>query len=293
MTTIRKILGIAPKPTNDGAYSPSTFALKVATSSKTDFEKIDYANANKDDKLKILMVCTEERNMKMANGKYFSTGNHPVEMLVPMLHLNNAGFEIDIYTPTGQSVKIEMWAFPEKDENVKSIFAKYKALFEKPKNLSDFVKNEMNSNSGYVAIFIPGGHGAMLGLPTNEDLNKLIHWSAKKDLLMLSICHGPAALLAANMNNEKNDFLYKGYKMAAFPDSVDKQTPMIGYMPGHMPWKFGEKLTELGVEIINKKADKTCHRDRNLITGASPNAANAFGILSATELLKKINKASR
>ncbi len=284
---IKELLGIAPKPTSDGAFSPSTFALKMATSSKTDYEKIDYQNANKDSKLKVIMVCTEEQNMKMGNGKYFSTGNHPVEMMLPMLHLNSAGFEIDIYTPTGQSVKIEMWAFPEKDENVKAIFSKYKTQFENPKKLSEFVNNEMDSNSNYVAVYLPGGHGAMLGLPTNEDLNKLIHWSVKKDLLMLCICHGPAALLAANLNSNKNDFLYKGYKIAAFPDAVDKQTPVIGYMPGHMPWKFGEKLTELGVEIINKKADKTCHKDRNLITGASPLAANEFGKLAATELLNK------
>jgi len=29
----------------------------------------------------------------MKNGKKFSTGNHPVEMLVPMLHFKKAGFE--------------------------------------------------------------------------------------------------------------------------------------------------------------------------------------------------------
>ena len=61
-------------------------------------------------------------------------------------------------------------------------------------------------------------------------------------------------------------------------------------MPGHMPWKFGEKLNELGVTIINKKADKTCHVDRKLVTGASPQAANEFGKLAATELLKLVNK---
>ena len=59
------------------------------------------------------MVCTEEKNMTMANGKIFSTGNHPVEIGLPMLHLLNAGFDIDIVTPTGNPVKIEMWAMPE------------------------------------------------------------------------------------------------------------------------------------------------------------------------------------
>jgi molecular chaperone Hsp31 and glyoxalase 3 len=161
------------------------------------------------------MVCTEERNMTMANGKKFSTGNHPVEMLLPMLHLKNAGFDIDIFTPNGESVKIEMWAMPKEDENVKSIYSEYKEQFEKPKKLSDFVNNSMNDNSDYIAIFIPGGHGAMLGLPENKDLNKLIHWSHKKKLFMLAICHGPAVLLAANLNSDKDSFIYKGYKIAA------------------------------------------------------------------------------
>ena len=283
---IKRLLGIAPTPTDDGAFSPSRLALKLATSSKTDFDNTVYQNPYSG-KLKVLMVCTEERNMTMANGKKFSTGNHPVEMMLPMLHLKNAGFDIDIFTPTGQSVKIEMWAMPNEDKQVMALYAEYKNRFENPKSLADFVKNSMPQSSDYIATYIPGGHGAMLGLPDNKDLSKLIHWSHKKNLFMLAICHGPAALLAASISSPKDSFIYKGYKIAAFPDAVDKQTPMIGYMPGHMPWKFGEKLKNLGVEIINKKADNTCHKDRNLITGASPQAANNFGKLAATTLLQR------
>ncbi|PID46498.1 MAG: protein deglycase HchA, partial [Proteobacteria bacterium] len=66
--------------------------------------------------------------------------------------------------------------------------------------------------------------------------------------------------------------------------------PMIGYMPGHMPWKFGEKLQKLGVSFVNKKADKICHIDRKLITGASPQAANNFGKLCVEELLSHFKK---
>lgn len=284
---LKKLFGLAPLPTDDGAFSPSRFALKVATSSKTDFDGTIYPNPYQEGKLKVLMVCTEERNMTMANGKKFSTGNHPVEMLVPMLHLKNAGFDIDVFTPTGGSVKIEMWAMPNEDENVMAIYSEYKEQFEKPKSLSDFVKSTMENNPDYLAIFLPGGHGAMLGLPDNHDLKELIHWSFKEELFMLAICHGPAALLAANLDNDS--FPYKGYSIAAFPDAVDKLTPLIGYMPGHMPWKFGEKLNELGVTIINKKADKTCHIDRKLVSGASPQAANDFGKLAATTLLNELN----
>ena len=85
---------------------------------------------------------------------------------------------------------------------------------------------------------------------------------------------------------QDNDFIYNGYKIAAFPDAVDKQTPMIGYMPGHLPWAMGKKLNEVGITVINKKADKTCHIDRRLVSGAGPLAANNFGRLAAETLLK-------
>ena len=278
-----------PTETEDGTYIPSPLALKLATSSTTNFDNTTYENKYTGNK-KVLMICTEERNMTMANGKKFSTGNHPVEMLMPILHLRNAGFEVDVVTPTGKPVAIEMWAMPEEDENIKAIFSEYKSKLENPGSLSSFVQNSMKDNTDYVAVFIPGGHGAMLGLPENNNLNKLIHWSYNKDMFMLAICHGPAALLSANLDSDKDSFVYKGYKIAAFPDAVDAQGPMIGYTPGDMPWIYGEKLNNLGVTIINNEADNTVHIDRKLISGASPLAANAFGKLAATELLKEVNK---
>jgi molecular chaperone Hsp31 and glyoxalase 3 len=282
MNILRKLLGAAPTPTDDGAFSPSPLALKLATSSTTDYDGGAYPEPYNGEKKRVLMVCTEERNMVMANGKKFSTGNHPVEMGLPMLHLLSAGFEIDIVTPTGAAAKIEMWAMPNGDENVKNLFRTFADAFKTPGSLTDFVANSLIDQTPYAAIYLPGGHGAMLGLPTNPDLGKLLRWAHEQNLYTLAICHGPAALLAAD---NSGDFIYDGYKIAAFPDSVDQQTPMIGYMPGHMPWKFGEKLNALGVTIINKKADDTCFVDRRLITASSPKAANKFGRLATNSLL--------
>lgn len=278
-----------PAKTANGTYSPSPLALKLATSSTTNFDNTTYENKYIGNK-KVLMICTEERNMTMANGKKFSTGNHPVEMLLPVLHLKNAGFDVDVVTPTGKPVAVEMWAMPEDDENVKNIYAEFRNKLEKPGSLADFVTNSLIDSTNYVAIFFPGGHGAMLGLPENKDVSNLVNWSYKKGLFTLAICHGPAALLAASLEVNGDDFIYKGYKIASFPDAVDAQGPMIGYTPGKMPWIYGEKLNKLGVTIINKEADNTVNIDRKLITGASPQAANDFGKLAANELLKEVNR---
>ena len=197
-----------------------------------------------------------------------------------------AGFEVDIVTPTGAPAIVEEWAMPRDDEDVMGLFNAYAEAFAQPGSLADFVASSLTEDTPYIAVFLPGGHGAMLGLPDNNDLGKLLHWAHESDLFTLAICHGPAALLAAETGEP---FIYSGYEIAAFPDAVDKQTPAIGYMPGHMPWKFGEKLQALGIKIVNTKADNTCHADRSLITGASPKAANEFGRLAAKTLLKVVN----
>ncbi|MBT7994131.1 MAG: protein deglycase HchA [Bacteroidetes bacterium] len=281
---LKKILGIAPKLESDGSYSPSKLALKLGTVNTTDFENISYTKYQ-GNKSKILVIFTEQKNMKMKNGKLFSTGNHPVEALLPMLHLKNAGFDFEIATPTGKPVVFEMWAFPEKDEHVKAIYNDFKTSFENPMKLADFIGSFFNDTASYAALFVPGGHGAMIGIPEDENVGKVLNWAHQNDLFTISLCHGPGSFLATTLNDQK--FIYEGYKMAVFPDSVDKMTPMIGYLPGQMPWGLSEKLKSLGANIINTKSDKTVCLDRKLITGASPLASNELGKLAAETLLKQ------
>ena len=282
---LKKLLGIAPNLESDGSYSPSKLALKLATVDKTDFESVSYTKYQ-GNKSKILVIFTEQKNMEMQNGKLFSTGNHPVETLVPMLHLKNAGFDFEIATPTGKPVVLEMWAFPAKDEQVKSLYNEYKSSFEQPKNLQDFVDTSLSAPESYAAVFVPGGHGAMLGIPEDQNVRKILNWAHENELFTVSLCHGPAALLATTLNDQ--EFLYAGYNMAVFPHSVDKMTPKIGYLPGQVPWELSEKLASLGATIVNTKADKTVCLDRKLITGVSPLAANEFGKLVAETLLKEL-----
>ena len=283
---LKKILGFTPKLESDGSYSPSKMALKMGISDKTDFENITYQKYQ-GEKLKILVIFTEEKNLKMKNGKLFSTGNQPVEALLPMLHLKNAGFDFEIATPTGKPVVFEMWAFPKKDEHVKSIFNELKKNFESPLKLSDFIHSSFDRSNSYSAVFVPGGHGAMIGIPEDENVGKILRWADQNNLFTISLCHGPGAFLSTTLGDQ--EFLYKGYNIAVFPDSVDNKTPMFGYLPGKMPYGLSEKLKSLGVNLMNTKMDKTVCVDRRLITGSSPLASNELGKLAANTLLKELN----
>ena len=210
---LKKILGIAPKLEPDGSYSPSKVAIRLGTSDTTDFENISYTKYQ-GKKSKILAIFTEQKNMTMKNGKKFSTGNHPVEALLPMLHLKNAGFDFEIATPTGKPVVFEMWAFPNKDEHVKSIYNQYKSSFEKPLKLQDFIDNSFANTAEYAAVFVPGGHGAMLGIPEDKNVGKILHWAHQNDLFTITLCHGPGSLLATTLDNQK--FIYEGYNWQYF-----------------------------------------------------------------------------
>ena len=283
---LKKLFGIAPKLESDGSYSPSKMALKMSVSAKTDFENISYKKY-KGKKSKILVIFTEQKNLEMKNGKLFSTGNHPVEALLPMLHLRNAGFEFEIATPTGKPVVFEMWAYPTEDEEVEAIYEEHKSSFEKPMKLSDFIDTSFTKTESYAAVFVPGGHGAMIGIPEDVNVSKILNWAHENDLFTISLCHGPGSFLSTTLNNQ--EFIYEGYKMAVFPDSVDKKTPMVGYLPGQMPHGLSEKLKSLGAIIVNTKSDKTVCLDRKLITGASPLASNELGKLAAKTLLEAMN----
>ena len=282
---LKSLLGIAPKQEDDGSFSPSWLALKLSTSKVSDFENIPYAKYE-GKRAKILVVFTEQKNMTMLNGKAFSTGNHPVEALLPMLHLRNAGFEFEIATPSGKPVAFEMWAMPREDTAVMGIYEDLKSSFQNPKALPDVLVSFQAEIESYAAVFVPGGHGAMLGIPEDQNVGDMLRLAHEHELFTISLCHGPGSFLATALGG--HEFLYSGYKMAVFPDSVDKQTPMIGYMPGAMPWQLEAKLRELGATVVNTKSDKTVCLDRHLITGASPLAANELGKLAATTLLEQL-----
>lgn len=274
-----------PDSAEDNAFFPSPYSLNQFTSKKSDLSGADYPSPYTGGRWKILVIGADERYLLTDNGTMFSTGNHPVETLLPMYHLDKAGFAFDIATLSGNPVKFELWAMPSEDEEVTGLFSKYRDSFKKPLKLSGIVEASLGDDSDYIGVFIPGGHGALIGLPESDDMKAVLEWAAANDKFIISLCHGPAAFLAAG-----KDPYFSGYKICAFPDSLDAWTPEIGYMPGRLTWKFGEKLKENGFEIINSDISGAVYQDRKMLTGDSPLAGNALGKLAASALLESIKQ---
>ncbi|KAF1368977.1 molecular chaperone Hsp31 and glyoxalase 3 [Yokenella regensburgei] len=273
-----------PDPAEYDAFFPSPYSLSQFTSPRSNLSGASYPSPYTGGRWKILMLCADERYLQMDNGTFFSTGNHPVETLLPMYHLDKAGFSFDIATLSGNPVKFEYWAMPTEDEEITGLFTRYHEHFKAPLKLADVISAGLGNDSDYLAVFIPGGHGALIGLPASAEVKNVLEWAMANDKFIISLCHGPAAFLSV----ERND-LFAGYKICAFPDTLDAQTPDIGYMPGHLTWQFGEQLKNIGFEIVNKDISGATHQDRRMLTGDSPLAGNALGKLAAKALLDAIS----
>ncbi|MFD2756426.1 glyoxalase III HchA [Comamonas terrae] len=274
----------SPDPAEFNAYFPSPYSLGEFTSPTTSIDGAEYPDAYQGSR-KVLVIAADERYLPTDTGKLFSTGNHPVETLVPMYHLHQAGFGMEVATLSGNPVKFEMWAMPTQQPEITELHRSYLPQFLKPRKLSD-IADTLNGDSDYLAVFIPGGHGALIGLPQSEAVSKVLRWAMEHDRHVISLCHGPAALIAAGAFGQPSPF--SGYAICAFPDAADRQTPAIGYMPGGLTWFFGDRLRAQGVNILNSDITGATHQDRKLITGDSPFASNALGKRAARALLDAV-----
>lgn len=127
----------------------------------------------------------------------------------------------------------------------------------------------------------------MFGLNDSRGVQSVLDWALAEDKLLVSLCHGPAAFLAASLGRDSSPFA--GYSICAFPDAADAQANVdIGYLPGHMPWLLGTALHNEGITLANEEQmTGATTRDRNVLSGDSPLAANALGKMAATAMVQK------
>lgn len=282
----KRMLGIAPTPEKDGkGVIPSPLGLFLGVDKKSGYQRADFGGRKYAGDKKVLVLCTEERYLPMVDGTLFSTGHNVQETAVPLMHLEAAGFDFEVVTPTGAPAILEQWSVPRNDEAVLRFMEVHRARFERPLSLADLVgKGGLADDARHVALFLPGGHGAMVGLPDDPNVGRLIRWVHDTDRYLVAVCHGPAALMATTTLGD-GPHPYAGYAMCAFPDSIDRQSPAIGYLPGVLPWFQCEALQQQGLRVINNGAKGETHVDRKLYSGDSPKACDRLGKLVAEALL--------
>ncbi len=183
--------------------------------------------------------------------------------------------------------RLQLIAEESRDESV--TLSKYRAdrlasleILQHPLNLHAMSDGEILS---FDAVFFPGGHGPMVDLYSNADVGRLLHLFHPRGKTIAAVCHGPAALLSAGAGPE-GSWLFDGYKMAAFTEEEDDQTP---YGKLGLPWYLENALKSRGAVFDDGDAAWVSYVvvDRNLITGQNPDSSESI----AEAIMKRLGVA--
>ncbi len=179
---------------------------------------------------------------------------------------------------------LQALALEAQDESVAR--AAYKAqrltaieTLQHPRDLSQMSDEEILS---FDAVFLPGGHGAMVDLPSNVDVGRAVRLLHLREKTVATVCHGPAAFLSAGSGPE-GAWLFDGYKLVSVTDEEEKQIP---YGKLGMSWSLERELKNNGAVFDDGDAAWVSHVvvDRNLVTGQNPDSSEAM----AEAILKKL-----
>src|SRR5437763_16321117 len=117
------------------------------------------------------------------------TGLWLEEFAVPFLALCEAGVEVTVASPRGGPAPIDPKSAP--DDAARERWREPLARLQTTTPLAEV------SQSGFDALFLPGGHGPMVDLAGSRALRDLVGAFHREGTIIAAICHRPAGLLAA------------------------------------------------------------------------------------------------
>ncbi len=216
----------------------------------------------------VLLVLSGARVWSLKDGSQHPTGFWADEFAAPHRLLIEAGHDVTIATPGARVPVVDQASLgDENGAELRAYLESVKDLLESPARLEDA------DPAAYDAVFIPGGHGPMQDLAVNPDVARILAaLLPDSSKVVASLCHGPAAFLAAG--DAEGKWLFKGRKLTAFTDEEEKQAGLAD----NAPWLLEDRL-RAGGAVFESAPAWSSHVvvDGNLITAQNPASAEAAG----------------
>ncbi|CAH8283063.1 putative intracellular protease/amidase [Mariniflexile fucanivorans] len=224
----------------------------------------------------ILIIVTSHCNLFNTDNK---TGLWIGEFTEPYYEFIDAGFKITIASPKGGDPPIDNLS--QLTENITASNRRYQDDLQAQQALMNSLRLDAITGFDYDAIFLPGGHGPMFDLASNETCASLILEFIKSKKPIAAVCHGPAALLKAAHLDKK---ILSGKRITAFSNMEEK----LAMRSDNIPYYLEDKLKELGADYCSSPIPFIPHveRDGLLITGQNPLSAGP----TAKALIKVLQK---
>jgi putative intracellular protease/amidase len=219
---------------------------------------------------RILIVVTSNDRFGDTGKK---TGYYLPEVSHPVAKFKAQGYAIDFASPKGGAAPVD-------PSSVKRDDADNAALLDDAElqaKLAQTLTPTQVKITDYDAIFFAGGMGTMWDFAQDERLGALAGAAYDRGAIVAAVCHGPAALLSAKLEN--GHFLVEGKKVAGFSNAEETAA-------GHddvIPYRLESVLKERGANY-SSAALWQAHVvvSERLVTGQNP--ASAKGV--AAEVVK-------
>lgn len=229
---------------------------------------------------KVLVAVTAADTLRLSNGVKHPSGYFLGELYEPLEHMIEADFEVTIATLGGNppildkdSLRFFYWLFHPTARSRALSYIENEPRMKSPAALESLNEQDL---SEFDALFVPGGHGPMIDLAHSETFGRILLHFHKHNKLTGLICHGPAALAAANLVSD--NWPYKGYALTVVSNSEERIAEQF-FLGGNLEKRPENILRGLGATIKNTLFPLIPHvvMDRELITGQNPYAAHQFG----------------
>ncbi|WP_128970461.1 type 1 glutamine amidotransferase domain-containing protein [Bradyrhizobium tropiciagri] len=256
---------------------------------------------------KVLVILSSANQLQLRDGKQYRTGFYLDELSLPLRKIIDAGFTPVFANPKGNAVDFDPVSNDKmffggseqvRDENVK--FVENIRELQHPRTLAEIAKE---GTSGYVGIFIPGGHAPMEDLSHDKVLGGILASFHAAGRPTGVICHGPTALLSAVSDPEAfrkaiiaNDFTatqkiaanwpYAGYRLTVFSSGEEHAIEGDGrQLGGSVLFYAADALAQAGAHVDRLAAwNVNVLEDRELVSGQQPFSSEAFGDVFVAKL---------
>lgn len=220
----------------------------------------------------ILFVLTSNSELVDTDSK---TGVWLGEFTDPYYEFVDKGYTVTLASPKGGRPPIDPRS--QLTENITSSNRRFKKDEKAQKNFEYTQKlSELKADS-FDALFFPGGHGPMGDLATDEDTSRLVLEFYRQDKPIAAVCHGPAALLTAAIEEPE---LLQGKDVTGFSNTEEK---MVG-LKNNIPFSLEDRLKTLGANYSSATIPfgSKVKVSGKLVTGQNPASAEK----TAKELIK-------
>lgn len=218
-------------------------------------------------KKKVLMVVTNVNTM----GKDHPTGLWLEEFAVPYLALLAAGYDVTVASPLGGKTPLD----PNSVQG--EILPQWQ---DAAKRLEATEVLSALDRHAYTGVILPGGHGPMFDLASDETLASLLTEYMEQNKLVAAVCHGPAALVKASFADGSS--ILAGRRVTGFSNEEEYAVQLEKLVP----FLLEDKLQALGAVYSRQDLwQEYVVTDGNLITGQNPQSSPLF----ATAVVEYLN----